>query len=151
MGRAARALCHQTNQTMNLRLTHSCFYVLDQDSALDFYVNKLGFKKHTDVRKGEFRWLTVTPPDQPDLEISLLAAKESHAMDKESADALAMLIRKGLFGFGSFQSTDVFAAYEEMHAKGVEFKAPPKKEFYGVSCNFKDDSGNWFSLSEIKK
>lgn len=135
---------------MNLQLTHSCFYVLDQNSALDFYVNKLGFKKKTDVKNGEFRWLTVTPPDQPDLEISLLAAKESHAMDKEAADALAMLIRKGIFGFGTFQSKDVFAAYEEMHAKGVEFKAPPKKEFYGVSCAFKDDSGNWFSLSELQ-
>ena len=134
---------------MHLRLSHTCCYVLDQDSALDFYVNKLGFKKHTDVRNGDFRWLTVTPREQPDLEISLLAAKESHAMDKESADALAMLIRKGIFGFGTFQSKDVFAAYEEMHAKGVEFKAPPKREFYGVSCAFKDDSGNWFSLSEV--
>lgn len=135
---------------MDIRLTHTCIYVLDQERALDFYVNKLGFKLHTDVKNGDFRWVTVTPPEQPELEISLMPVKESHAMDKATAEALATLVRNGTFGFGSFQSRDVYAAYEEMHAKGVEFKAPPKKEFYGVSCNFKDDSGNWISLSETQ-
>jgi len=135
---------------MNARLTHACIYVLDQDSAFDFYVNKLGFKVHTDVKKGEFRWLTVTPPEQPDLEISLMPVKESHAMDKATAEALAPLIRKGTFGFAAFHCKDVYANYEEMKAKGVVFKAPPKKEFYGVSCVFSDDSGNWFSLAEDK-
>ena len=133
---------------MNLRLTHTCIYVLDQERAFDFYVNKLGFKLNTDAKNGDFRWLTVTPPDQPDLEVSLMAVKESHAMDKETVDAMKMLIRKGTFGFGAFHSADVYAAYEEMKAKGVVFKAPPKKEFYGVSCVFSDDSGNWFSLTE---
>ena len=136
---------------MNVQLTHTCIYVLDQDSAYDFYVNKLGFKVNTDatMRPG-FRWLTVNPPDQPDLEISLMAVKESHAMDKATAETLAELVRKGTFGFGAFHCNDVYATYEEFTAKGVVFKAPPKKEFYGDSCVFKDDSGNWFSLSEFK-
>jgi predicted enzyme related to lactoylglutathione lyase len=47
-----------------------------------------------------------------------------------------------------FECADIYATYEELKAKGVEFKKAPKKEFYGIEALFKDDSGNWFSLSQ---
>ena len=131
------------------RMTHVSIYVLDQTSAYDFYVNKLGFKVHTDAVMGEdARWLTVTPPDQPELEITLMAIKEGFLFSKESAEALRDLVKKGTFGFGVFQCKDIYATYEELKAKGVEFSKPPKKEFYGTEALFKDDSGNWFSLGQ---
>jgi catechol 2,3-dioxygenase-like lactoylglutathione lyase family enzyme len=131
------------------RLSHASFYVLNQDSAYDFYVNKLGFKVHTDAPMGPgMRWLTVCPPDQPELEITLMQVVEGQMFSAESAKAMRELIKNGTFGYGVFECKDVFATYEELKAKGVEFKKEPTKEFYGIEALFKDDSGNWFSLGQ---
>jgi len=131
------------------KMSHVSIYVLDQDSAYDFYVNKLGFTVHTDAPMGPgARWLTVCSPDQPELEISLMAISEGMMFNKEAAEQMRALVRKGTFGFGVFECKDIYATYEELKAKGVEFKKPPTKEFYGVEALFKDDSGNWFSLGQ---
>ena len=137
---------------MITRMNHVSIFVLDQDRALDFYVNKLGFKVHTDAPMGPgARWLTVTPPDQPDLEVTLMAINEGMLFKKEAAEQMKELVKKGTFGFGVFECTDLLATYEELKGKGVEFTKPPKKEFYGFEALFKDDSGNWFSLGEKAK
>jgi catechol 2,3-dioxygenase-like lactoylglutathione lyase family enzyme len=131
------------------KMSHVSIYVLNQDSAYDFYVNKLGFQVHTDAPMGEgMRWLTVTPPEQPELEIILMPITEGMMFTKESATTMKELVKKGTFGFGVFECQDIYATYEELKAKGVEFTKEPKKEFYGVEALFKDDSGNWFSLGQ---
>ena len=130
-------------------MNHVSIYVLDQSSAYDFYVNKLGFKVHTDAEMGPgMRWLTVCPPEQPELEIILMPIVAGMAFTEETAEQMRNLVKKGTFGFGVFQCNDIYSTYEEMKAKGVEFTKPPKKEFYGVEALFKDDSGNWFSLGQ---
>jgi len=135
---------------MIAKLSHATIYVLDQDSAFDFYVNKLGFKVHTDAPMGPgMRWLTVTPPEQPELEIILMPVVPGHAWTEATADTMRKLVGQGAFGFGVFHCRDIHATYEEMKAKGVVFSKAPTKEFYGVEALFKDDSGNWFSLGEI--
>ena len=138
---------------MITRMNHVSVFVLDQESAYEFYVNKLGFKVHTDAPMGPgMRWLTVTPPEQPDLEITLMAiADEGMMFNKESATQMRELVKNGTFGFGVFQCNDLLATYEELKAKGVKFKKEPKKEFYGFEALFVDDSGNWFSLGEKVK
>lgn len=136
---------------MITKLNHVSVFVLDQDSAFDFYVNKLGFKVHTDAPMGPGkRWLTVTPPEQPELEITLMAIDEGMMFNKESASAMRDLVGKGTFGFGVFECNDLRATYEELSGKGVEFTKPPTEEFYGFEALFKDDSGNWFSLGQKK-
>jgi catechol 2,3-dioxygenase-like lactoylglutathione lyase family enzyme len=136
---------------MITKLNHVSIFVLDQESAYDFYVNKLGFKVHTDAKMGPgMRWLTVTPPDQPDVEISLMAISAGMLFDEASAAAMRDLVSKGTFGFGVFECNDLLATYEELKAKGVEFTKPPTQEFYGFEALFKDDSGNWFSLGQKK-
>jgi len=136
---------------MITKLNHVSIFVLDQDSAYEFYVNTLGFKVHTDAAMGPgMRWLTVTPPEQPDLEISLMAITEGMMFKKEAAQTMRDLVAKGTFGFGVFECNDLLATYEELKAKGVEFTKAPTKEFYGFEALFKDDSGNWFSLGEKK-
>ena len=60
------------------------------------------------------------------------------------------LIKKGTFGPGVFECNDIYATYEELKSKGVEFTKAPTEEFYGVEALFKDDSGNWFSLGQKK-
>lgn len=122
--------------------------MLNQDDAYDFYVNKLGFSVHTDARMDTgFRWLTVTAPGQPDLEIVLMPTDVSPMMDQETSDALRTLIRKGKLGAGVFATADCKKTYDELKAKGVDFTQPPTERFYGVEALMKDNSGNWFSLS----
>lgn len=131
------------------KLSHATIYVLDQQSAYDFYVGKLGFKVHTDAEMGPgMRWLTVCPPDQPELEITLMAIAPGMTFTEQSAEQMRQLVQNGTFGFGVFQCNDIYATYEELKAKGVEFSKPPTKEFYGIEALFKDDSGNWFSLGQ---
>ena len=131
------------------KLTHICVYVLNQDSALDFYTNKLGFKLKLDVPMGpDTRWLTVTPPEQPDLEITLFPVVVGKMFTQELVKTMRELISRGTFGPGVFICNDIYATYEELKNKGVEFMKPPTKEFYATETMFKDDSGNWFSLQQ---
>jgi len=132
-------------------MNHVSIFVLNQDSAYDFYVNKLGFKVHTDAPMGPgARWLTVCPPEQPDLEISLMAIEEGMMFKNGTAKHMRELVKQGTFGFGVFECKNLLATYEELKARGVEFTKPPTKEFYAFEALFKDDSGNWFSLGERK-
>jgi catechol 2,3-dioxygenase-like lactoylglutathione lyase family enzyme len=137
---------------MITKMNHVSIFVLDQTSAYDFYVNKLGFKVNTDAEMGPGkRWLTVNPPEQPDLEITLMLIDDGMMFNKESAQKMRDLVKNGTFGFGVFQCDDLNATYEELNAKGVEFTKPPTEEFYGYEALFKDDSGNWFSLGQKKQ
>jgi catechol 2,3-dioxygenase-like lactoylglutathione lyase family enzyme len=145
---------------MITKLSHTSFFVTDQQKAYDFYVNKLGFKVHTDVTMdagpceegGEpqpaYRWLTVTAPEQPDLEIILMPAV---GLEKELIAAINLLLEKGVMGAGVFHTPDCRATYEELKAKGVVFKSEPKEVFYGIECIMTDGCGNWFSLTQPKE
>jgi catechol 2,3-dioxygenase-like lactoylglutathione lyase family enzyme len=131
------------------KLSHATIYVLDQEQALDFYTNKLGFEVRTDVSmEGGFRWLTVGPKSQPDLEIILFAVKPAGYFDEEAAGHLRAVLAKGSMGAGAFDTDDCRATYEQLKAKGVEFISPPQEQPYGVEAVFRDNSGNWFSLTQ---
>lgn len=131
------------------KMTHVSLYVLDQQRAIDFYTNKLGFKIHTDAPMGEgVRWVTLTIPEQPELEIVLMPVQAGMMFSDETAEQMRELVKQGTFGFGVFECNDIYATYEELKAKGVKFKKPPTKEFYGTEALFSDDSGNWFSLGQ---
>jgi len=137
---------------MITKVTHMCVYVLDQDSAHDFYTNKLGFKVVMDAPMGpDARWLTVSAPDQPGFEITLFPIVVGKMFPEETAKVMKELVKKGTFGCGVLQCNDIFATYEELKGKGVEFIKPPTKEFYGTEALFKDDSGNWYSLQPKEK
>src|SRR5262245_59895458 len=111
---------------MITNMDHTTVYVLDQDSAYDFYVNKLGFKVNTDADMGPGkRWLTVNPPEQPDFEIALMLVDDGMMFNKDTAEKMRELVKSGTFGFGVFQCDNLNATYEEMKAKGVEFTKPP--------------------------
>jgi catechol 2,3-dioxygenase-like lactoylglutathione lyase family enzyme len=136
---------------MITRVSHVTFFVLDQEKAREFYVDKLGFKINTDVKmENGFRWLTVTAPDQPDLEIALLNPLEGLGYDPEVKAAYKLLLEKGALGAGVFQTPDCRATYEELTAKGVGFKGEPKEQFYGTEAIMVDGLGNWFSMSQPK-
>jgi catechol 2,3-dioxygenase-like lactoylglutathione lyase family enzyme len=132
---------------MITKLNHVSVFVLDQDSAYDFYVNKLGCSVKIDLPvEKDFRWLTVCPPNQPDLELTLIPVREGFMFSKESAAEMRKLVNNGTFGLGMFECSNMEETYSEMVTKGVRFKTKPQRELYGEEAIFTDDSGNWFSL-----
>jgi catechol 2,3-dioxygenase-like lactoylglutathione lyase family enzyme len=134
------------------RLSHTTIYVLDQAKALEFYRDKLGFEVRTDMTMDNgFRWVTVGPKTQPDLEIILMAVKESPMFSADKVAALRKLLESGSMGAGVLEVDDCWKTYEELKAKGVEFKSPPAERFYGIEALLTDNSGNWFSMTQRKK
>lgn len=132
------------------QLSHVTVWVLDQDAAYEFYVNKLGFDVRSDNTMEGFRWLTVAPKGQPGLEIVLMPLMPNPMMDADTVATLRTLVQKGAMGTGVFETSDCHKTYEDLKAAGVEFLSPPTERFYGTEALFKDNSGNWFSLCQRK-
>lgn len=140
-----------------INFSHATVWVLDQDSAKAFYTEKLGFEVGTDVTMGEefegagagFRWLTVHSPDQPDLQLILADSSMGH--DAETTEQIRSLVAKGALGPGVMGTDDCRKTYEELSARGVEFIQEPADRPYGIEAVFRDDSGNWFSLTQPKE
>jgi catechol 2,3-dioxygenase-like lactoylglutathione lyase family enzyme len=135
------------------RQSHSTVYVIDQQEALGFYRDILGFEVNTDMPMGDSgpRWLTVSPKGQPDLELVLAELTPGPMFDAETAESIRSLVERGAFGIGVFETDDIQGDYERLSGQGVEFISPPKERFYGTEAIVKDNSGNWFSLTERKR
>lgn len=130
------------------RLSHATVFVLDQDEALAFYTEKLGFEVRTDLRLEGFRWLTVSPPGQT-LELILMALAPGMGVhDAGTVEQIRALVAGGALGPGVFETDDCHATYAALSARGVEFIAPPTERPYGIEAMLKDCSGNWFSLTQ---
>lgn len=133
---------------MITKITHLTLYVLNQNKAYDVYVNKLGCKVNTDMTmENGFRWLTVNPPEQPDLEI-VLAEPQTPMFEEPLVETVRGLLQKNAMGGGVWATDDCEKTYETLKAKGIEFLKPPTKEFYGIEALFRDGCGNWFSLTQ---
>jgi catechol 2,3-dioxygenase-like lactoylglutathione lyase family enzyme len=136
---------------MITRLSHVSIFVNNQEEAKAFYVDKLGLEVRTDhTMENGFRWLTVGPKGQPDLEIVLMEPKPGPLLDEEAASAIRLLLRKNVIGAGAFEVDDCRKTYEELKAKGVQFASAPEERFYGVEAIMKDGLGNWFSMTQHK-
>lgn len=130
------------------RITHTFIHVLDQDEALDFYVGKLGMVVKTDADLGFMRWLTVSPPDQPDLELGLMLPGPP-AYDDATTEQVRELVTKGAAGGGViFETDDCRGTYERLKAAGVEFTQEPIERFYGTDCAMRDPFGNPLRITQ---
>jgi predicted enzyme related to lactoylglutathione lyase len=129
-------------------------WVHDQDEALAFYTQKLGMEVRSDVtvpELGNFRWLTVSPPGQDDVAITLMAIPGPPVMDPATADQVRDLMAKGFAGTVFFTTEDCQASYEELKGRGVEFTETPEERPYGIDAGFRDPSGNAFRLTEVRE
>jgi len=123
-------------------------YVLDQDEALDFYVGKLGFKVHTDVRNGDYRWLTVQHPDQPSFQLGLMKPG-APVHDAATAQTLLQMVAKGAMPPAVLHVADCRAAFARLRAAGVEFTQEPVERYGHVDAGFRDPSGNGWKMIEV--
>ncbi|KQX98005.1 glyoxalase [Rhodanobacter sp. Root480] len=132
---------------MNQGINVAGVYVRDQDEALAFYVDKLGFRVHTDARNGDYRWLTVQHPEQPSFQLGLF--KPGPPMhDAATAQALCEAVAKGAMPPLVLVVDDCRAAYERMSASGVEFMQEPVDRYGTVDAGFRDPSGNGWKMIE---
>jgi catechol 2,3-dioxygenase-like lactoylglutathione lyase family enzyme len=125
-------------------------YVRDQDEALEFYVEKLGFRVHTDVRNGDYRWLTVQHPEQPSFQLGLLKPGPP-AIDAATAQAVQAIVAKGGMPPLVLVVDDCRAAYDRMLARGVEFTQEPVDRFGTLDAGFRDPSGNGWKMIQARR
>jgi predicted enzyme related to lactoylglutathione lyase len=144
---------HFTRRFTMIRIANAQLWVHDQDEALAFYTQKLGWEVGVDVtvpELGNFRWLTVGPAGQlEDFAVVLMAIPGPPVMDAETAAQVKALMAKGFAGTVFLTTDDCEASYEELKARGVEFTDAPEKRPYGIDCGFRDPSGNALRLTQV--
>ncbi|QIS09188.1 VOC family protein [Nocardia arthritidis] len=135
-----------------MKISSVQLWVHDQDAALAFYTKQVGLELRSDIsvpEMGDFRWLSVGPAGQPDVEIVLMAIPGEPVMDAGTQTEVRNLMSKGFAGTVFLTTDDVQADYEAMSARGVEFVEKPEQRPYGIDCAFRDPSGNNLRLAQL--
>jgi catechol 2,3-dioxygenase-like lactoylglutathione lyase family enzyme len=134
---------------MNLTVSHTFITVSDQDQALQFYRDVIGLKVVNDVAFDGLRWLSLTPPAQPGVEIVLQVPEQYPDISPADRDAMAALVAKGLLAGVIFATDDCDATFEQLRAAGAEVLQEPIDQPYGVrDCAFRDPAGNMLRFSQ---
>ena len=134
-----------------MHIANTQLWVHDQDEALAFYTEKLGWEVRADVtmpEMGDFRWLTVGPVGQEDVSVVLMAIPGPPVFEPETAEQVRQLTAKGAAGTVFLITDDIHATYEELKGRGVEFVDPPEERPYGIDSSFRDPSGNHLRLMQ---
>jgi len=135
-----------------IKINSTQLWVHDQDEALAFYTQKLGWEVRSDVtlaEMGDFRWLSVGPAGQEDIAVVLMAIPGPPVLDAGTSAQVAELMGKGAAGTVFLTTDDCQAAYEELKGRGVEFSETPEERPYGIDAGFRDPSGNSFRLTQV--
>ncbi|MET0420162.1 MAG: VOC family protein [Acidimicrobiia bacterium] len=136
-----------------ITIANAQVWVHDQEEALAFYTKQLGMEVRVDAsfeEMGDFRWLTVGPPGQPDVAIVLMAIPGPPMIDDQTAEQIRELMAKGFAGTVFLSTDDCQASYEELASRGVEFTELPEKRPYGIDSGFRDPSGNSIRLTQVE-
>ena len=135
-----------------MKIASAQLWVQDQDEALAFWTEKVGFEVRADVtleEMGDFRWLTVGPPGQEDVSVVLMAVPGEPMIDKVTQAQIRDLAAKGFAGTVFITTDDCRADYEALVARGVEFTEAPEERPYGIDAGFRDPSGNAIRLTQV--
>jgi predicted enzyme related to lactoylglutathione lyase len=137
-----------------IKIANAQLWVNDQEEALAFYTKKVGMEVRADVtlpEMGDFRWLAVGQPSQPDVAIVLMAIPGPPVMDPETAEQVRSLMAKGFAGTIFLTTDDCQSSYEELKGRGVEFVEEPEERPYGIDSAFRDPSGNHIRLTLVRE
>lgn len=129
---------------MKIKLTS--IYVDDQEKALRFYTEVLGFAKKADFSQGPFRWLTVASAEEPE-GTELQLALNSSPVAKAYQEALLQMGQPAAM----FSSDDVQSDYERIKSAGAEFTMPPTQLPYGTIAKLNDTCGNLIQINQLMK
>jgi predicted enzyme related to lactoylglutathione lyase len=137
-----------------IKISTAQIWVHDQDEALAFYTDKLGWEVRSDVtlpEMGDFRWLTVGPVGQEDFAVVLMAVPGPPVMEEGTRQQVLDLAAKGFAGTVFLTTEDCQADYEQLKARGVEFSEAPEERPYGIDAGFRDPTGNSFRLTQVSE
>ena len=137
-----------------IKIANTQLWVHDQDEALAFYTEKLGWEVRSDVtmpEMGDFRWLTVGPVGQEDFSVVLMAVPGQPVIEPDTREQVLDLAAKGLAGTVFLTTDDCRASYEELKGRGIEFSEQPEERPYGIDAGFHDPSGNSFRLTQVSQ
>jgi catechol 2,3-dioxygenase-like lactoylglutathione lyase family enzyme len=130
-------------------ISRSQVFVLDQDEALDFYVNKLGLEVSSDLDLGFMRWLTVCVPGDPGREI-LLEKPGPPAMDESTAAQVRELVTKGAMGgWLCITTDDAQSTFETLRDRGVDITDEPSERPYGIDFGVRDPFVNAIRIGQM--
>jgi predicted enzyme related to lactoylglutathione lyase len=134
-----------------ITIANAQFWVHDQDEALAFYTQTLGWEVRSDVTMEAwgFRWLCVGPVGQPDVGLVLMPVPGPPMLDPDSSTALAELVAKGAGGTLFLETDDCQASYDDLSRRGITFNDPPTAQAYGIDTSFRDPSGNNIRLTQV--
>lgn len=135
-----------------MKIANAQLWVQDQEEALAFWTEKVGFEVRADVtmpEMGDFRWLTVGPPGQEDVSVVLMTVPGEPMVDKVTQAQISDLAAKGFAGTVFLTTDDCRADYERLVARGVEFSEAPEERPYGIDAGFRDPSGNAIRLTQV--
>ena len=136
-----------------IKVSNAQIWVHDQEEALAFYTEKLGWEIRADVtlpEMGDFRWLTVGPPGQEEFSVVLMAIPGPPVFQEDTAEMLREVVSRGVAAPIFLSTDDVYSDYEALKARGVEFVDSPEERPYGIDSSFRDPSGNHFRLTQVK-
>lgn len=125
-------------------------YVRDQEEALSFYVGKLGFHVHADVKNGAYRWLTVSHSQQPSFQLGLFTPG-APMHDDATARTLLAMVAKGAMPPLVLEVDDCRGSCDRLRAAGVEFTQEPTERYGNVDAGFRDPSGNGWKVIQSKR
>lgn len=134
-----------------LRISTVNLWVHDQEVALEFWTSKVGFELRADVsypELGGFRWLTIGPPDQSQVELVLMAVPEPPVLTEAQSELVRASMSQGLAGPVFLVTDDVNRDYQLLTSRGVEFTEPPERRPFGIDAGFRDPSGNQVRLTQ---
>ena len=121
----------------------------DPDASLAFWRNTLGFEVRQDVGRGEMRWITVGPPNQPDTSILLGPPAADPGITADERRTIAEMMAKGTYGWILLATTDLDGTFEGLQASGAEVVQEPTEQPYGArDCAFRDSAGNLVRIQE---
>jgi predicted enzyme related to lactoylglutathione lyase len=135
-----------------IKLSNAQLWVHDQNEALAFYRDKVGWVVRSDMTMpelGDFRWLAVGPADQPDISVVLMAIPGPPVMDAQTAQQVRDLTAKGFAGTLFLTTDDCETAYKQLSSRGIEFVEKPEQRPYGIDSAFRDPSGNTIRLTQL--
>jgi len=137
-----------------IKIANAQLWVNDQEEALAFYTQKVGWEVRADVtlpEMGDFRWLSVGPAGQPEIAVVLMAIPGPPIMDADTAEQVRDLMAKGYAGTIFLATDDCQASFEELKARGVEFSEEPEDRPYGIDSAFRDPSGNSIRMAQLRE
>jgi catechol 2,3-dioxygenase-like lactoylglutathione lyase family enzyme len=136
-----------------IKISNAQLWVHDQEEALAFWTEKVGMEVRADVTLPElnFRWLSVGPPGQEDIAITLMAIPGPPVMDEKTGKQVEDLMSKGFAGTIFLTTDDIKASYDELKGRGVEFTEEPSERPYGIDSAFRDPSGNSIRLAQLSE